>query len=251
MSVSINPAATGTPAVASQILSQSAIPFILPSRATYGNNGALTLSDALPNTFPAAWFVVPANAIGTGIAAGAYYCSFSSTTAGTLYNVPLALGTPNIPSNPTAFSGTTGAGLVNTSTASDLFMFGLSLPGGTMGPNGALRVRAAWTFLNTGTNSCSMWLSSSNAIGGSRWKGVANSSSAVVPFDFWVRNRGVQNSQVVNNQGVGTEGAGQAAVQYFTQDTSQQQYIVFGSFMGVNGPAHNILEGYTIEVVQL
>src|SRR5260221_11452742 len=46
-----------------QCLLQCAIPFISPSSGTMGNNGALSGITALRQTYPAAWFVVPANYI--------------------------------------------------------------------------------------------------------------------------------------------------------------------------------------------
>src|ERR1700693_852831 len=85
---------------------QNAIPMILPSSGTIGNNGALSALTALPTIYANAYLYFPAGAIVAGSLAGLYYCIMSSTTAGTIYNntYDTTLGVmPTIPANPVPF----------------------------------------------------------------------------------------------------------------------------------------------------
>src|SRR5579859_1785192 len=85
------------------------IPFIVANTGTMGNNGALTLGTALPSTYANAYVYLPANAISAGSAAGWYFCQFSSTTVGTVFNNTYSSGTPQIPAALVSFA-TTGPG---------------------------------------------------------------------------------------------------------------------------------------------
>lgn len=113
-------------------LGQSRIPMILPSSGLMGNNGALTLTTALDQTYTSAYFYMPAGAIAVSSTAGFYYGTMSSTTAVTLFNNPYVSGTSTIPASPTAFA-TTGAGAYVQTTATNLTAYSLSLAGGTLG----------------------------------------------------------------------------------------------------------------------
>lgn len=113
-------------------LGQSRLPMILPSSGSMGNNGALTLTTALDQAYPAAYFYMPAGAIAAASTAGFYYGTMSSTTAVTLFNNPYVSGTPTIPASPTAFA-TTGPGAYTQTTGSAFTAYTYSVPGGTLG----------------------------------------------------------------------------------------------------------------------
>lgn len=111
-------------------------PMIVPSSGTMGNNGALTLGTALPNTYSQAWFYMPAGAIsasGAGSAANWYWGTCASTTVCTLYNSTYGSGTPLSPANPAAFA-TTGPGAYTQVTTTQVYALQAVIPAGTLGP---------------------------------------------------------------------------------------------------------------------
>ena len=128
-------------------LLKTAIPFIAFSSWTMGANGALSLSVALPVAYPAAFVYFPADAIATGVPAGYYYTTFSSTTSGTVYNNRYTSGKPVIPASPTAFSTT--AGSVTTQITTAITGPNIVLPGGSLGPNGYINIEALWQSNNS------------------------------------------------------------------------------------------------------
>lgn len=129
------------------LVAQSAVPFVSVSSGSMGNNGALSGITALPRTYAQCYLYMPANAISSGSAAGWYYAVMSSTTAGTVYNNTYTSGVPVPPSSPTAFS-TTGPGAFTGDTSERTIA--LTIPGGSMGPNGQLEIVTLWTFTNNG-----------------------------------------------------------------------------------------------------
>ncbi len=99
-------------AASRRVLFRCVTPFIIVSSGSMGNNGALTVTTALPWTPIRSYVYLPANAISAGSAAGWYYAVFSSTTAATVYNNvydPASGIEPVVPTSPTAFA-TTGPG---------------------------------------------------------------------------------------------------------------------------------------------
>lgn len=112
-------------------LFSSVVPFIYPSSGSMADNGALTLTTALPTTYPHAFVRLPADAISAGSAAGWYYTVFSSTTAATVYNNAYTSGSPAVPASPTAFV-TTGPGAYTQTTASDVIGPTYTMAGNTL-----------------------------------------------------------------------------------------------------------------------
>lgn len=140
------------------VLAQSGIPFILAggtagggtNQFTMGNNGALTTLPVLPTTYSGgAWIYMPANGIFAGSTAGWYWFVASSTTAGTVYNNQYVSGDPKlaVPATPTPFVST-GPGLVS-NTLALVTGPGLTLPGGTLGPNGLVEAWLDYSIANT------------------------------------------------------------------------------------------------------
>jgi hypothetical protein len=120
------------------VIAQSGIIIMIPSSGSIGDNGALTLTTALPATYSVgAYMYFPANAISAGSSAGLYYVVMSSTTVGTIYNNTYSGGQPSIPTDLVAFS-TTGPGAYTQSTGVEVTLVSFTVPGGVLGINGKL-----------------------------------------------------------------------------------------------------------------
>lgn len=126
---------------------QVRVPMILPSSGSMGNNGALTLTTALDQAYPSAYFYMPAGAIASGSAAGFYYGTMGSTTAVTLFNNPYVSGTATIPGTPTAFV-TTGPGAYNQTSNTNLTCYTLSIAGSTLGLYDEIQAHGEATYNN-------------------------------------------------------------------------------------------------------
>lgn len=132
------------------IVSQSGIPVMLQSSGTIGDNGALSAITALPITFPSCYMYFPAGAIAAGSAAGLYYVVMSSTSAGTIYNNTYSQGMPAVPQKLIPFI-TTGPGAYVQATT-EITLRSVTVPGGSMGPNGRLREFSLMEVANTVSN---------------------------------------------------------------------------------------------------
>ncbi len=112
-------------------------PMIYHGAGTMNNNGAFVLGTALTRTYARAYLYFPANVIGAGVPAGWYYCTFTSTTAGTVFNNVYTTGNVSFPATPTPFV-TTGAGAFANALSTAITGFNFNFVGGSMGNNGKL-----------------------------------------------------------------------------------------------------------------
>jgi hypothetical protein len=124
---------TGVP----KFLGNSNIPFISLSSGSVAANGAISAITALPRIYTDAYCYFPANILATVKAAGWYYCTFSSTTAGTAFLDTYTSGAPTVPASPApvtdgkgAFTGDTGEEFGPTFTVA----------ANLLGANGAIRI---------------------------------------------------------------------------------------------------------------
>lgn len=123
---------------ATTTLLEIAVPILLPSSGSFGNNGALTGIAALDVILVNGYLYFPAGAIFAGSLAGLYYFAGSSTTAGTVYNnVYSGLGQPTIPATPTPFV-CTGPGAYTQSSAVDILLCSVNIPAGALGTQSKL-----------------------------------------------------------------------------------------------------------------
>lgn len=97
------------------VIMRGGVPLIGLSSGSVAANGAISGITALPAIYPNAYCYFPANALATAIAAGWYYCTFSSTTAGVAFLDTYTSGVSAIPGSPAAvidgrgaFTGDTG-----------------------------------------------------------------------------------------------------------------------------------------------
>lgn len=174
------------------VLSQSGIAMILPSSGSIGNNGALTLTTAIPLSGGYAWgcyMYFPAGAISAGSAAGLYFVIMSSNNAGTIYNNVYTSGTPTIPDTPVPFV-TTGPGAY-TQVLTTVNLSTVTVPANSMGRNGALTHRPSWIFPNNANNK-----SVSTAFGASLVYAKTRSTAALEAPLVDIQNEGVANRQV-------------------------------------------------------
>lgn len=201
------------------------LPVIVPSSGSMANNGAITLTTALPATFTACYLVLPASAISAGSSAGVYYTVMSSSTVGQVFNNVLASGKPTIPASPTAFV-TTGPGAYSQSTSA-VNMLTLSIPGNSMGTQGSLvtdiyylRPSSANTVVLRGSYAGTGFFAS--AVASVLWAGMHRT----------LRNMGATNLQVwlgVAGTGVtDTAGINTAQVTGAGDSTTAQNLILTG-----------------------
>lgn len=130
------------------ILGQSRLPMIVPSSGSMANNGALTMTTAVDQAYPAAYFYMPAGAIVAAGAAGFYYGTCASTTVCTLFNNVYVSGSPTIPASPTAFA-TTGPGAYTQTTGSTVVANTVSIAGGTLGVNDEVYTHGLMSYPNS------------------------------------------------------------------------------------------------------
>jgi len=156
----------GSTIVYPRVLAQSAIPFILAggtaggglNQFTAGAAGAISTLPTLPTTYSGGAFLyLPAGTYAGQASAGWYWFVGSSTTAGTVYNNRYTSGDPRlaVPTSPTAFGA--GVGLVTQTTASALTAHQITIPGGSLGPNG--RVRTQNHLVYTAVSTQNLWTS--------------------------------------------------------------------------------------------
>lgn len=228
-------------------LGMSAIPFIGLSSGSVAANGAISAITALPFVYPAAYCYFPANILATsgpGSTAGWYYCTFSSTVAGTAFLNSYTSGAPVIPASPTAVTAGQGAftgvtGLIQGQT--------LTLPANSLGVNGGLRVRHwAHTTNSAGTKAMGVYW---NGIGGTGLRAVSLTTSVTYQDDFYVLNTGVTNNEdasISTTGGVFSATAG--AVTAIAIDTTAATTIAMAQNRNT-ATDNQVTAGYVIEVL--
>lgn len=174
---------------------QWGIPISTPSSGSIGANGAITLTTAMPITYPNIWLYFPAGALYANSAAGFYFCQMSSTTLGTAYNIPLASQVPFIPTaeqltRTAIVSASVGAYTQSTATnAGPSFV----LPAGSIGANGILRIEFEMSVTNSANNKTVQWIFGGNTYSQTITTTQLNRST------YLVANRGAANRQFVSN----------------------------------------------------
>lgn len=130
-----------------------------------------------------------------------------------------------------------------TGTLSETVLASVTIPGGMMGPNGALRVTATWSY----TNSANTKRPIVN-FGGVQFQSIPFSTVASSETERTIRNRGATNSQVC----VGLAATGFSSTSSATITSSIDTRV--DQVLTLSGTLANItetitLEGYTVEVL--
>lgn len=197
-------------------LAQTAVPFIVASSGSMGNNGAISGLTSLPATYSNGCFLyLPAGAIAAGSLAGWYYAVMSSATAGTVYNLTYTSGQPYVPASTTGLAFvTTGPGAftgVSTAVTGPNF----PLPANMMGPNGVLELAAVFGCAGTTSSKTVAVKLGSATIYTQATTTAANVSALAL---LTCQNQGLTNAQVSNQTGtLGFSATGQT---YSSQDTT-------------------------------
>ncbi len=191
------------------ILAQGAIPFGIPSSGTVGANGALT-SLVTPFSVTYAngiYLYFPAGALASGSLPGYYWTIMSGTGTGTVYNTMYFAGQPEVPTNPLAFSGTTGTSYTQT-TGGYQVLLQANLPANAMGLTGEIAVEWAMRVNNSSNTKPFYWM-----LGGQLIQGSSPSTNQYTAGLGRIRNAGswtvqqaIENSQgdVGTGYGIGT-----------------------------------------------
>lgn len=218
------------------LLAQTGVPVILPSSGSSDAVGTITFTTALPytpaNGQPLAVYlpagVVTAGSQGTG--AGVY----QATGKGTNNSVSLT-GTGIVTAN----------GAYTQTTASNLTLANVTIPGGAMGPNGRLR-----TMVHTECPNNVNAKATVATFGGATVLNQSNSTIVQYLAVITTVNRGVQNAQIgYSTSGTaGGSGTSSAASVVTTVDTSQAQVLTLSGQLAV-ATDYLILNSYSVEVM--
>lgn len=242
MTTSVNPARGGK-ANFPYILAQSAVPVCLAPNGTIATNGTVTLGTALPTTYSGGiWLRFPANAVSGDSTGGLYWAVMSSTTVGIVYAGNVDPATEFVP-----YIGSTGGGAVTGSnsaytqtTAADVTLVNVTVPGGTMGANGAVRTVARWSLTNN-ANSKSVKLN----FGGTSTLSNTPTSAAGFGSIYTIRNRGVANKQFAPSY---TSDTTSGTPLFPAIDTSVDVALTFPVQMAT-ATDYVVLEGFSIELM--
>lgn len=141
MPVTSNPR-LGAEAGTAYPLVRTAVPVCMAPNGTVATDGTVTLGTALPTTYAGGiWLRLPANAI-VGGSAGLYWAVMASTTVGQVYTNfqdPASPFAPFVPGGTLVAAVGSNAAYTQTS-GSDVTLINITVPGGSLGMNGSLRV---------------------------------------------------------------------------------------------------------------
>jgi hypothetical protein len=161
----------GTVAGVPYVLTTPGAPVLIPPSGTMAANGAVTFGTAIALEIGVVltdglWAYFPAGAVYAGSAAGFYWMTMSSTTAGTVYDTMYEPGVTSgeRPSSPTAISAA-GPGAYTGETAT-IVAASATLPGGALGLNGSLRVTQVAAANNTANNKTTTAQINATRVGG-------------------------------------------------------------------------------------
>lgn len=193
------------------------IPMIMQSSGSMGAGGALTGLTALNTTYPNCYMYFIAGAVFSGSAAGWYYAVMSSTTTATVYNNVYTSGVAGIPSSPTEVSGP-GPGAYVQTTSAQITGYSLTIPGGSLGPNGVLGFSLQSTYPNNANTKTIRAVFGGTVV---LVSGQTTSASQSVLRE--IANQGSQSRQVTHASGSTGSGNSTGAAIRLSVNTSADQ----------------------------
>jgi hypothetical protein len=202
----------------------TSVPMVVPSSGTMGNNGAVTLTTALPFTYSGGCYMYfPANAIVAGSAAGFYWTVMSSTTVGQVFNNLYITGVaPRIPGDALVPFVTTGPGAYTQAvTLIDALTY--KLPANCMGNYGSLLFQPIYAFPNN-ANSKTLVVT----LAGTQIYSKARTTSVAEYPLIDLHNRGVKTRQISAWSGNGIPAVASTVLpSAFSIDTSVEMTVLF------------------------
>jgi hypothetical protein len=178
------------------ILAQSGVPVGIAPNATVATNGQITLGTALPRIYSGGiWLRLPAGAV-VGGPAGLYWCVMSSTTVGQVYTnfADTSQGfVPYIPTSTLVNAVGSNAAYTQT-TATDIVLASVTLPGNSLGNNGAVSIISSGQVATAAAgNKLVKTLYSSSQF----WLNQVTATSGNYKFSFFA---GFMNCSATNSQ---------------------------------------------------
>jgi hypothetical protein len=210
------------------------VPFVIPpgdgsttGLQFTGSAGAFTLSAAILtnvwNALKGCWCYMPSGFGRSGYAAGWYWAIFSSDTDGVLYADTYVSGRPTRDFSPAAFPVNL-SGWLTTTTSEITGPTGFVLPGGSMGPNGSLKIHFRASG-NTGLHTTKAYVGSANILS------CSPSTTPSVEFITSVRNQGSETMQYVSRLasvvGVGIATTASGAAESISANTGADNNLSF------------------------
>jgi hypothetical protein len=219
---------------------QNGIAMIHPSSGSIGDNGALTLTTALPRIYANCYMYFPADKIAVGVPAGAYFVQMTSTTVGTIFNNTYTSGKPTIPTSPTAFA-TTGPGAYTQTTGSDITLLSFTLPGGAMGKNGAMFIYQQAAHPGNANQK-----KPQIKVGGTGIYAPTFTTQTIITAPVTLRNNG--NEAVnIDNGAAGFSNSATLSAGYRTINTATDQTILYTSQLAT-ATDYYVLEGLDAQI---
>ena len=179
----------------STVLVQNGMPWINLSSGSIAADGSLTGITALLVAHAEAWCYLPANAVATVASAGWYYCTFATTSTGTVFLDQPGASFPIVwPASPTAVTDGKGA---YTGVTTLIQLPKVAIPANSMGINGQVEARgSAWQTSSQPTYYFYLGSSSDSV--------QVSSVSTANDFLGTTANKGIANSQIGNLTVLGT-----------------------------------------------
>lgn len=228
------------------------LPVILPSSGSIANNGALTLSTALPDTYPDCWMYFPAGAIYSGSAAGMWYVRMTTTTTGNVYNhrndgsvAPYLIETPAplTSTGPGAYTQLSG---VTASTAT-VALAKFPVKGGSLSKSARITAYPLWRYpANTNQKPTAVALNNViNSTNQANNNGASNTNTNA-PVQIILKG---QNRQITVPAGF-SGGAGVSTALYeSTEDTSLDFTVTFTGRLRDSALDYVVLESGHLDIV--
>jgi hypothetical protein len=219
------------------ILAQSAVPVALAPNGTVATNGQIALGVGLPTTYSnGVWLNLPAGAVSGG-PAGLYWAVMTSPTAGQVYTNYVNTSGEFIPFIPSGtLTPAVGSNVAYTQSVIQVLLVNVSVPGGAMGPNGAIRVTTVFHASGGGGTKAFR-----GQFGGSTCWNLSSITANAAGGQLSIRNRGVLNAQYNINAATGDASSSAGAVVYGTVNTA------LAAFFGLTAQLVSAADGAVIE----